>query len=71
MKVLLDVCTPVQVRQALPGHGVHTAVKMGWSEPDNGDLLREAEAAKFDLLIIRDKNLRPSAESYRETAGYS
>jgi len=44
---------------------------MGWSEPDNGDLLREAEAAKFDLLIIRDKNLRPSAESYRETAGYS
>ena len=28
MKVLLDVCTPVQVRQALPGHEVHTAVKM-------------------------------------------
>ena len=27
MKVLLDVCTPVQVRQALPDHTVHTAVK--------------------------------------------
>jgi len=30
MKVLLDVCTPVQVRQALPGHDVRTAVMMGW-----------------------------------------
>jgi predicted nuclease of predicted toxin-antitoxin system len=58
MKVLLDVCTPVQVRQALPGHDVHTAVMMGWGELENGDLLREAEAAGFDLLIICDKNLR-------------
>jgi len=58
MKMLLDVCTPVQVRQALPGHDVHTAVMMGWGELENGDLLREAEAAGFDLLIICDKNLR-------------
>jgi len=58
MKVLLDVCTPKQVRQALPGHEVHTAVKMGWGELENSDLLREAEAAGFDLLIICDKNLR-------------
>jgi hypothetical protein len=28
--VLLDVCTPVQVRQALPDHEIRTAVKMGW-----------------------------------------
>ena len=58
MKILLDVCTPVQVRQALPAHEVHTAVRMGWGELENGDLLREAESAKFDLLIICDKNLR-------------
>jgi len=58
MKVLFDVCTPVQVRQALPGHDVHTAMMMGWGELENGDLLREAEAAGFDLLIICDKNLR-------------
>ena len=31
---------------------------MGWGELENGDLLREAEAAGFDLLIICDKNLR-------------
>jgi hypothetical protein len=40
MRVLLDVCTPVQVRQALIGHTVDTAVKMGWGELENGDLLR-------------------------------
>lgn len=58
MKVLLDVCTPVQVRKALPNHEIRTAVGMGWGELENGDLLREAEAAGFDLLIICDKNLR-------------
>ncbi len=58
MKVLLDVCTPVQVRLALPGHAVQTAVKMGWCELENGELLRVAESAGFDLFIICDKNLR-------------
>ena len=58
MKVLLDVCTPVQVRLALPGHEVHTAVKMGWGELENGGLLRQAELAGFDLFVICDKNLR-------------
>jgi len=58
MKVLLDVCTPVQVRQALPNHEVHTAAKCGWGALENGALLQAAEAAGFDLLIICDKNLR-------------
>jgi len=57
MKVLLDVCTPVQVSRALPAHEVRTAVKMGWGELENGDLLVAAESAGFDLLIICDKNL--------------
>jgi hypothetical protein len=54
----LTVCTPKQVRQALPGHEVHTVVKMGWGELENGDLLRKTEAAGFNPLIICDKNLR-------------
>jgi hypothetical protein len=54
---LLDVCTPVQVRQAFPGHEVLTAVKMGWGEFENGRLLQEAESAGFDLFVICDKNL--------------
>ncbi len=58
MKVLLDVCTPVHVRNASPGHEVHTATRMGWGELENGDLLRVAEDFGFYLLIICDKNLR-------------
>src|SRR5262245_15453123 len=58
MRILLDVCTPRQVRQAVPTHEVHTAVKMGWGESENGDLLDAAEREGFDLLIICDKNLR-------------
>ena len=58
MKVLLDVCTPVQVRLALPGHDVRTAARMGWGELENGALLRVAEIDGFDVLIICDKNLR-------------
>jgi hypothetical protein len=57
VKILLDVCTPVQVRHALEGHEVYTAVKMGWGEFENGKLLRSAESAGFDLFIICDKNL--------------
>lgn len=58
MKILLDVCTPVQIRQALAGHDVFTATKMGWGEIENGELLQRAEAADFALLIICDKNLQ-------------
>jgi hypothetical protein len=55
MKVLLDVCTPVQVRMALADHEVYTAVKMGWGELENGELLRMAELAGFELFIICDR----------------
>ena len=58
MKVLLDVCTPMQVRFALAGHDVRTATKMGWGALENGALLRAAEAAGFELFVICDKNIR-------------
>ena len=58
MKVLLDVCTPVQVSRALPDHEVQTAVKMGWGSFENGKLLEAAESSGFDLFIICDKNMR-------------
>jgi hypothetical protein len=31
---------------------------MGWSELENGDLLRSAEAGGFELLIMCDTNMR-------------
>lgn len=58
MRVLLDECVPVQVRQALAGHEVATAQQLGWRGISNGDLLAAAEGAGFDLFILADKNLR-------------
>lgn len=57
MRILLDHGVPVPLRRALADHRVSTAYEMGWAEPDNGELLRAAEAV-FDLLITTDKNLR-------------
>ena len=57
MKILFDQGTPAPLRHALTGHSVSTAYETGWTELDNGALLRAAEAA-FDVLITTDKNLR-------------
>jgi hypothetical protein len=58
MKILLDECVPIQVRNALVGHEVTTAQKLGLGSISNGLLLDAAEKAGFDLLIVADKNLR-------------
>lgn len=56
MLILFDQCTPVGIRRALAGHTVKTAYEMGWSEMVNGDLLRAAESAGFEVLVSADKN---------------
>ncbi|HKB56348.1 MAG TPA: hypothetical protein VKC51_02055 [Lacunisphaera sp.] len=58
MRVLLDECVPVQIRNALGGHEVTTVQQMGWSGIGNGELLALAEQAGFGLFIVADKNLR-------------
>src|SRR6187402_2236115 len=58
MKILLDECVPVQVKQALPLHEIHASTKLGWAGISNGELLAAAEQAEFELLILADKNLR-------------
>ena len=57
MLVLFDQGTPVPIRAFLKGHTVKTAAQQGWSTLANGDLLRAAEAAGFDVLLTTDKNL--------------
>ena len=58
MFVLLDQATPVPIRPFLEGHIVETAAQRGWDRLKNGDLLRAAEDAGFDVLITPDKNIR-------------
>jgi len=57
MLILLDQGTPVGIRRSLPGHVVKTAHQQGWSTLLNGELLRVAEEAGFDVLLTTDKNL--------------
>jgi hypothetical protein len=57
MLILFEQGTPVPLRPFLKGHTVKTAAQQGWSTLANGDLLRAAEAAGFDLRLTTDKNL--------------
>jgi hypothetical protein len=57
MRILLDHGTPAPLRRALTGHTVSTAYEMGWTELDNGALLKAAET-DFEALITTDQNLR-------------
>ena len=58
MKILLDQGAPAPLGQTLTEHEVMTAYQQGWAELTNGELLRSAESAKFDLLVTTDQNLR-------------
>jgi translation initiation factor IF-3 len=40
-------------------HKVRTIIEMGWSpELKNGDLLDQAEAARFEIFLTSDQNIR-------------
>jgi predicted nuclease of predicted toxin-antitoxin system len=58
MKVLLDQGTPVPLRRHLHPHEVDTTAEQGWSELKNGELLNEAEANGYQVLITTDQNLK-------------
>jgi len=58
MRILFDNGTPKPIARSLVGHEVAFARQIGWHELENGDLLREAESAGYDLFLTSDKNIR-------------
>ena len=56
MRVLIDACLPVQLKQYLGANEVRTARELGWQFKKNGDLLAAAQA-QFDVVITMDKNI--------------
>jgi hypothetical protein len=56
--ILLDNNAPRGLARALTGHVVTEARERGWATLKNGDLLRVAEEAGFDVLVTADKNIR-------------
>lgn len=59
MRILFDHNVPVGVRSFLKEHTVHTIAEMKWPpQMENGELLKAAEAANFDVLVTSDQNIR-------------
>lgn len=58
MKILFDQGTPAPLRHTLANHSVVTAFEQGWSDFQNGDLIRVAETDDFHVLITTDQNLK-------------
>jgi Domain of unknown function (DUF5615) len=55
MRVLLDECVDEQLRHHLPGHDCQTTRYAGFAGFENGELLKQAEAAAFDVLLTVDR----------------
>src|SRR5712664_3848852 len=58
MFVLFDQGTPVPIRPFLKEHTVQTTAQRGWDKLKNGELLKAAEDAGFDVFVTPDKNIR-------------
>jgi len=57
VKILLDECLPLDFRHHLPGHQVHTAEWAGLKGLKNGQLLREAVSAGYDVFLTTDQGI--------------
>jgi len=55
MKILLDECLPLDLRHSLPD--AHTAQWAGLKGTKNGELLRAAEAAGYEVLLTVDQGI--------------
>jgi uncharacterized protein DUF5615 len=57
MRILFDQGTPAPLISFLAGHTVTKAKDAGWDKLVNGELLRAAEEAGFEVLLTTDKNM--------------
>jgi predicted nuclease of predicted toxin-antitoxin system len=57
VKVLLDECLPVDFRHSFSKHEAHSAEWAGLKGKKNGELLREAELAGYEILLTVDQGI--------------
>jgi predicted nuclease of predicted toxin-antitoxin system len=57
MRILFDHSTPAPLRRSFPSDTVITAQEQGWDRLSNGELLKAAEEAHFDVMLTADQNL--------------
>jgi hypothetical protein len=71
MRLLLDENLDWRLGRSLPGHQVESVPLLGWAGIQNGELLRKAVEARFDVLvtmaILRFKSRRRNlCDSHRQ-----
>jgi hypothetical protein len=57
VRVLLDEQLPRHLARELRGHDVSTVQQKGWAGLKNGELLRRAGDAGFEVFVTADRNL--------------
>lgn len=57
MRILLDENLDWRLRRDLPGHEVESVPLLGWAGIQNGELLRKAIAAGFEVIVTMDGNM--------------
>lgn len=57
MRILIDECIDEQLRNSITGHDCQTARYAGLAGLTNGELLKAAEEAKFDVLLTVDQGI--------------
>lgn len=57
MRIWIDGCIDERFRNSLPGHQCETVRYAGLAGLKNGDLLQEAETAKFDVFLTVDQGI--------------
>ena len=57
MRVLFDQGTPEPLIPFLQGHTITKAKDAGWDRLVNGELLKAAETAGFEVLVTTDRPL--------------
>jgi predicted nuclease of predicted toxin-antitoxin system len=58
MRILLDNNVHHKFATLLPDHDVTHVQSLGWESLRNGELLRTADDARFEVLITADKQMR-------------
>jgi hypothetical protein len=65
MRVLLDECVPRKFKNRLIGHECRTVPEEGFAGKRNGELLRLAERAGFDVFLSVDRAASNFSRTYK------
>jgi predicted nuclease of predicted toxin-antitoxin system len=57
LKILLDECLPIDFRHEFGAHDAHTTQWAGLKGKKNGELLRAAEIAGYDVFLTVDQGI--------------